>query len=224
MYCSSLFCSQFPSWCPGSLLPNGSAPTRLCQHADAFSCISHHIFPPLTSRQACDSLKPSQLLCFCSLHLSNKTAVAFPVGLGFQDADLMLEWQVISLYLGDDGAGRAASDCDVCLSVFLSVQVQNASDLLIKPLEKFRKEQIGVTKVCFHRFPPLREVTSWVRARNSDQWLHTLTSLCAQVSNPHTTSCTRRCWEHRYTVQPVTDDTLQLQYNLSHTSSDAVWP
>uniref|UniRef100_A0A8C4NWJ6 Oligophrenin 1 n=1 Tax=Dicentrarchus labrax TaxID=13489 RepID=A0A8C4NWJ6_DICLA len=28
----------------------------------------------------------------------------------------------------------------------LSVQVQNASDLLIKPLEKFRKEQIGVTK------------------------------------------------------------------------------
>lgn len=29
----------------------------------------------------------------------------------------------------------------------LSVQVQNASDLLIKPLEKFRKEQLGVTKV-----------------------------------------------------------------------------
>uniref|UniRef100_A0A673A3J2 Oligophrenin 1 n=1 Tax=Sphaeramia orbicularis TaxID=375764 RepID=A0A673A3J2_9TELE len=28
----------------------------------------------------------------------------------------------------------------------LPVQVQNASDLLIKPLEKFRKEQIGVTK------------------------------------------------------------------------------
>lgn len=27
------------------------------------------------------------------------------------------------------------------------LQVQNASDLLIKPLEKFRKEQIGVTKV-----------------------------------------------------------------------------
>lgn len=32
---------------------------------------------------------------------------------------------------------------DLCLSV----QVQNASDLLIKPLEKFRKEQLGVTKV-----------------------------------------------------------------------------
>lgn len=32
------------------------------------------------------------------------------------------------------------------------VQVQNASDLLIKPLEKFRKEQIGVTKVS--RFTP----------------------------------------------------------------------
>lgn len=32
---------------------------------------------------------------------------------------------------------------DACLSV----QVQNASDLLIKPLEKFRKEQLGVTKV-----------------------------------------------------------------------------
>lgn len=33
------------------------------------------------------------------------------------------------------------------------LQVQNASDLLIKPLEKFRKEQIGLTKVsgvgCF---------------------------------------------------------------------------
>lgn len=27
------------------------------------------------------------------------------------------------------------------------VQVQNAADLLIRPLEKFRKEQIGVTKV-----------------------------------------------------------------------------
>lgn len=27
------------------------------------------------------------------------------------------------------------------------LQVQNASDLLIKPLEKFRKEQIGLTKV-----------------------------------------------------------------------------
>lgn len=31
--------------------------------------------------------------------------------------------------------------------LFFPVQVQNASDLLIKPLEKFRKEQIGVTKV-----------------------------------------------------------------------------
>lgn len=156
MYCSSLFCSQFPSWCPCSLFANGSVPTRLCQHADAFSCIFQHIFPSLTSRQACDSLKPSQLLSLCSLHLTHKAVVAFPVGLGFQDADLMLEWQVISLYFGDDGAGRAVSDCNVCLSV----QVQNASDLLIKPLEKFRKEQIGVTKVCFHCCPPLSEVTS----------------------------------------------------------------
>lgn len=68
----------------------------------------------------------------------------------------MLEWQVILLYFGDDGAWRAAFDFDfdICLSVCLSVQVQNASDLLIRPLEKFRKEQIGVTKVCFHCFPP----------------------------------------------------------------------
>lgn len=29
----------------------------------------------------------------------------------------------------------------------IPLQVQNASDLLIKPLEKFRKEQIGLTKV-----------------------------------------------------------------------------
>uniref|UniRef100_A0A5F8HB35 Oligophrenin 1 n=1 Tax=Monodelphis domestica TaxID=13616 RepID=A0A5F8HB35_MONDO len=29
------------------------------------------------------------------------------------------------------------------------MMVQNASDLLIKPLENFRKEQIGLTKVCF---------------------------------------------------------------------------
>lgn len=164
MYCSSLFCSQFPSWCSCSLFPNGSVPTHLCQHADAFSCISHHIFPPLTSRQACDSLKYSQLLCFCSLHPTNKAIAAFPVGLGFQDlrfSHLMLEWKVISLYFDDDGAGRAVSDCDIFPSVCLPVQVQNASDLLIKPLEKFRKEQIGVTKVCFHCFPPLREVTSW---------------------------------------------------------------
>uniref|UniRef100_A0A674CKG6 Oligophrenin 1 n=1 Tax=Salmo trutta TaxID=8032 RepID=A0A674CKG6_SALTR len=32
------------------------------------------------------------------------------------------------------------------VSCFFLVQVQNACDLLIKPLEKFRKEQIGVTK------------------------------------------------------------------------------
>lgn len=35
------------------------------------------------------------------------------------------------------------------------LQVQNASDLLIKPLEKFRKEQIGVTKVSVFAPSPL---------------------------------------------------------------------
>lgn len=37
--------------------------------------------------------------------------------------------------------------CHPWFLMTVPLQVQNASDLLIKPLEKFRKEQIGVTKV-----------------------------------------------------------------------------
>lgn len=41
----------------------------------------------------------------------------------------------------------------ICLSFFfllLSPQIQNADDVLITPLEKFRKEQIGAAKVGDH--------------------------------------------------------------------------
>uniref|UniRef100_A0A665UTK1 Oligophrenin 1 n=1 Tax=Echeneis naucrates TaxID=173247 RepID=A0A665UTK1_ECHNA len=47
-----------------------------------------------------------------------------------------------------DFIGDSLTDDEInigCASCLL-IQVQNASDLLIKPLEKFRKEQIGVTK------------------------------------------------------------------------------
>lgn len=40
----------------------------------------------------------------------------------------------------------------ICLTFFLllSPQIQNADDVLITPLEKFRKEQIGAAKVGDH--------------------------------------------------------------------------
>lgn len=40
----------------------------------------------------------------------------------------------------------------VCITAFLwfSFQIQNADDVLITPLEKFRKEQIGAAKVRDH--------------------------------------------------------------------------
>uniref|UniRef100_A0A8D3CA90 Rho-GAP domain-containing protein n=1 Tax=Scophthalmus maximus TaxID=52904 RepID=A0A8D3CA90_SCOMX len=55
---------------------------------------------------------------------------------GSLDGDLLCMCVFCSLTL------RTAVTATLCLPV----QVQNASDLLIKPLEKFRKEQIGVTK------------------------------------------------------------------------------
>uniref|UniRef100_A0A8C8GFB0 Oligophrenin 1 n=1 Tax=Oncorhynchus tshawytscha TaxID=74940 RepID=A0A8C8GFB0_ONCTS len=42
--------------------------------------------------------------------------------------------------------GTVNMSCNFFVFFFFLVQVQNACDLLIKPLEKFRKEQIGVTK------------------------------------------------------------------------------
>uniref|UniRef100_A0A8D3BSR8 Oligophrenin-1 n=1 Tax=Scophthalmus maximus TaxID=52904 RepID=A0A8D3BSR8_SCOMX len=46
-----------------------------------------------------------------------------------------------------DFIGDSLTDDEINIATLcLPVQVQNASDLLIKPLEKFRKEQIGVTK------------------------------------------------------------------------------
>uniref|UniRef100_A0A671X0V7 Oligophrenin 1 n=1 Tax=Sparus aurata TaxID=8175 RepID=A0A671X0V7_SPAAU len=56
----------------------------------------------------------------------------------------MFQFDVIGDSLTDDEINIAAP-CS-------PLQVQNASDLLIKPLEKFRKEQIGVTKEKKKRF------------------------------------------------------------------------
>uniref|UniRef100_A0A671WV22 Oligophrenin 1 n=1 Tax=Sparus aurata TaxID=8175 RepID=A0A671WV22_SPAAU len=48
--------------------------------------------------------------------------------------------------------GEAAGKSQLSSAPCSPLQVQNASDLLIKPLEKFRKEQIGVTKEKKKRF------------------------------------------------------------------------
>uniref|UniRef100_A0A8C3AGZ0 Oligophrenin 1 n=1 Tax=Cyclopterus lumpus TaxID=8103 RepID=A0A8C3AGZ0_CYCLU len=45
-----------------------------------------------------------------------------------------------------DVIGDSLTDDEINISKIMLLCVQNASDLLIKPLEKFRKEQIGVTK------------------------------------------------------------------------------
>ena len=75
---------------------------------------------------------------------------------------------------------------DTFLSVFLSFfffflhQIQNADDVLITPLEKFRKEQIGAAKVRDH----LRTQLATEQQRHSTR-SDTLASRLQPIHLPH---------------------------------------
>lgn len=104
-----------------------------------------HIFPPFPHWQAHNSVESSTLHSLGPHTSVKKSSISCLTGFTGCRTNIRT-WG--HLFVGVGVRGQQ------CHSYCFSVQVQNASDLLIKPLEKFRKEQIGVTKVsilCLNR-------------------------------------------------------------------------